>query len=100
MSLDRSPLDAASLSPAAQKALAPGPGRMMASRGMVPLPPAEQISVLYQLSLDADANLAAAARATAVGLPDKMLGGSLSDPKVDARVLDLFAELVGTKSVA
>jgi hypothetical protein len=100
MSLDRSPLDLASLSPAVQKALAPGPGRMMASRGMVPLPPAEQVAVLYQLAIDADTGLATAARATAVGLPDKMLGGALADPKLDARVLDLFAELVGQKGVA
>ena len=100
MSLDRTPLDPATLSPAAQKALGPGPGRMMASRGMVPLPPAEQIAVLYQLAIDADTNLASAARATAVGLPDKMLSGALADPKVDERVLDLFAELVGSKPVA
>ncbi len=100
MSLDRTPLDVAALSPAAQKALGPGPGRMMASRGMVPMPPGDQIAVLYQLSLDADAGLATAARATAVGLPDKLLTGALSDAHVDARVLDLFAELVGTKPVA
>jgi hypothetical protein len=100
MSLDRTPLDVGSLSPAARKALGPGPGRMMASRGMVPLPPGEQIAVLYQLTIDPDANLSAAARATALGLPDKMLGGALADPSVDARVLDLFAELVGTKAVA
>ena len=100
MSLERTPLDVASLSPAAQKALGPGPGRMMASKGMVPMPPGDQIAVLYQLAIDGDANLASSARATAVGLPDKLLQGALSDGKVDARVLDLFAELVGTKPAA
>jgi hypothetical protein len=100
MSLGRSPLDVTTLSPAAQKALGPGPGRMMASRGMVPLPPGDQIAVLYQLSIDADAGLATAARATALGLPEKLLQGALADPKVDARVLDLFAELVGSKPPA
>jgi hypothetical protein len=100
MSLDRTPLDVATLSPAAQKALGPGPARMMASRGMAPLPPADQITVLYQLAIDADQGLAVAARATALGLPDKLLAGALGDAKVDARVLDLFAELVGAKAVA
>jgi hypothetical protein len=98
--IDRTPLDVAKLSPAAQKALGPGPGRMMASRGLVPLPPAEQVAVLYQLAVDKDQGLAVAARTTALGLPDTMLAGALADPKLDPRVLDLFAELVGTKAVA
>ncbi len=98
--IEHSPLDPSTLSPAAQKALGPGPARMMAARGMAPLPPADQVSVLYQLSLDADPNLAAAAKATALGLPDKLVGGALTDAKLDPRVLDLFAELVGDKPSA
>jgi hypothetical protein len=98
--IDRTPLTAATLSPAAQKALGPGPARAMAARGLVPLPPAEQLAVLYQLSLDADASLAMSARNTAVGLPDRMLSGALADPAMDPRVLDLFAELVGEKKAA
>ncbi len=85
------PLDTAKLSPAAQKALGPGPGRMMASRGMMPLPPADQVAVLYQLSIDADANLAEAAKKTAAGLPDKLLTGTMADASLDMRVLDFFA---------
>ncbi len=100
MTLQRTPLDVSKLSPAAQKALGPGPGRMMASRGIVPLPPGDQIAVLYQLSIDADQGLAMSARSTAVGLPDKMLAGALADANVDPRVLDLFADLVGTKPAA
>jgi hypothetical protein len=98
--IEHSPLDVSTLSPSAQKALGPGPARMMAARGMAPLPPSDQVSVLYQLSLDADANLAAAAKATALGLPDKLVGGALTDAKLDPRVLDLFAELVGDKPSA
>lgn len=98
--MDHSPLDPTKLSPAAQKALGAGPARMMAARGMVPLPPADQISVLYQLSLDADPSLASAAKATALGLPDKMLAGALADAKLDPRVIDLFARLVGEKASA
>src|SRR5512139_462917 len=94
------PLDPAKLTPAAQKALGPGPARMMAARGMAPLPPADQLAVLYQLSIDGDQNLANAARATAQGLPDKLLGGALGDAKLDPRVLDLFAQVVGDKPAA
>jgi len=98
--IDRTPLDVTALSPAAQKALGPGPAKMMAARGMAPLPPAEQLTVLYQLTLDGDQNLATSARATAQGLPDKLLAGALGDAKLDPRVLDLFAELVGEKPAA
>jgi hypothetical protein len=98
--IEHTPLDPATLSAAAKKALGPGPARMMASRGLVPLPPSEQITVLYQLAIDADQNLATAARTTAMGLPDKLLAGALADANVDARVLDLFAQLHGDKAIA
>jgi hypothetical protein len=98
--IEHTPLDTTTLSAAAQKALGPGPARMMAARGMAPLPPADQVTVLYQLALDGDAALAAAAKATAIGLPEKLIGGALSDAKLDPRVLDLFAELVGDKPAA
>jgi len=91
------PLDPATLSPAAQKALGPGPGRMMASRGMMPLPPADQLAVLYQLSIDGDAGLAEAAKKTAAGLPEKLLAGSLSDGSLDPRILDFFGTLHADK---
>jgi len=91
------PLEIAKLSAAAQKALGPGPGRMMASRGMMPLPPADQLAVLYQLSIDADAGLAEAAKKTAAGLPEKLLSGSLVDPQLDGRVLDFFAMMHAEK---
>jgi len=95
--IQHTPLDTAKLSPAAQKALGPGPGRMMASRGMMPLPPADQLAVLYQLSLDDDANLAEAAKKTAAGLPEKLLTGSLSDGTLDGRVLDFFGTMHADK---
>ncbi|MBZ0231795.1 MAG: hypothetical protein K8M05_05550 [Deltaproteobacteria bacterium] len=94
MSLAHSPLppDAVSrLSPAAQKALAPGPGRMMAARGLLPLPrPAELATVLYQLAVS-DPAMAAAANATADGMPEKVLGGALADPDLEPVVLDWLA---------
>lgn len=98
--IDHTPLDPSKLSPAAQKALGPGPARMMAARGMAPLPPADQIAVLYQLIVGDDETLANMARATATGLPDKLLVGALGDANVDPRVLDLFAQLAGDKPIA
>ncbi len=96
--IERTPL--AALSPAAQKALGPGPARLMAARGLVPLPPADQLAVLYQLAIDKDQVLALAARTTASGMPEKVVAGALTDPKLDPRVLDLFAELTADKPAA
>jgi hypothetical protein len=90
-------LDVARLSPAAQRALGPGPGRTMAARGLLPLAPADQIAVLYQLSLDTESSLAQSARATAAAVPDKLLAGALAQPTTDPRVLDFFAQLIADK---
>lgn len=48
--------------------------------------------MLYQLTLDADGEVAKAARETSAGLPDGVLLKVLAEP-LDPRVLDLFAEL-------
>lgn len=95
--IPHSPLDPTQLSAAAQRALGPGPGRTMAARGLLPLPPADQVAVLYQLSLDAESNVAQSARATAAGLPEKLLAGTLAAQAIDARVLDFFADLIADK---
>jgi hypothetical protein len=90
--MDHTLLDPATFSPAAQKALAPGPSRMMAARGMVAVPrAAELVSLLYQIANDADETLANAARVTVAGLPEKVVGGALADPAIDPRVLDWIA---------
>jgi hypothetical protein len=98
MALERSPLAPGELSAAAQKAVASGPTKMMAARGLMPLPPADQAAVLYQLSLDGEAAVAAAARATATGLPEKLLTGVVAG-RHDPRVLDFFAMLHLDKAV-
>ena len=97
--IEHTPLDASRLSAAAQKAVGPGPGRMMAARGVMPLSPADQVTVLYQLAIDRDPGISVAARATAMSLPEKLVAGALVDVKLDPRVLDLFAELSGDKPV-
>ena len=91
MALSRDALDAAAvarLSPAAQKALAPGPGRVMAARGLVPLPrPIELMTVLYQVAA-LEPGLASSALATADGAPENVLAAALADQAADPRVLD------------
>jgi hypothetical protein len=92
MSLARTPLEPAKLTPSVQKALAGGPSKMMAARGVMPMPtPGELVTVLYQLALDADSTVASAARGTATELPEKVLIGAVGDAKVDGRVLDWLA---------
>jgi len=100
VTVEHTALDVAKLSPAAQKALGPGPGRMMASRGLVPLPPAEQAAVLYQLALDGDATIATTAMVTAGGLPEKVLAAALGDAALDPRVLDFYSERISGKPAA
>ncbi len=92
--LPQTSLDLTSLSAAAQRALGPGPGRTMAARGMMPLPPIDQVTVLYQLSLDPDTSISQSARMTASALPEKLLLGTLAEGALDARVLDFFGLLV------
>ncbi|MEZ4399427.1 MAG: hypothetical protein R3B06_05390 [Kofleriaceae bacterium] len=94
MALSHTPLPperVAGLSPAAAKALGPGPGRMMAARGLVPLPSAaEMVTVLYQVAV-LEPGLAAAAAATASGLPEGVLTGALAEPSLPPVVLDWLA---------
>jgi len=95
--ISHTPLDAFRLSAAAQRALGPGPGRMMAARGIMPLSSGDQVAVLYQLALDLEPGVAQVARATAAALPERLLSGTLADPSVDPRVLDFFAGLAAGK---
>ena len=93
--IDHGPLDAAALSPAAQKALGAPATRMMAAKGLVPLPrPADRASVLYQIAVTDPAQLAAAS-ATAAGLPVGILTGAIGDATIDPRVIDWLAARPG-----
>ncbi|RMH44819.1 MAG: hypothetical protein D6689_01500 [Deltaproteobacteria bacterium] len=98
MAIARTPIEAERLSEAARKALASGPIKMMAARGLAPLPnPVDLITVLYQLAIDADGAVAQAAAKTATELPDRVLTGALSNPQADPRVLDFFAERLANR---
>lgn len=96
MALQHTPLAPEALSPAVTRATgpsAPGPARMMAAKGLAPLPPGDLVTAIYQLCLDPEEPVAVAARKTATTLPDKILAAALDDP-LDARVLDFFAQAV------
>ncbi len=57
----------------------PLPMRMMAAKGMAPLPPREMVIVLCGLSLDGAEKIATAAIDTLAGLPDKLLTPAVDD---------------------
>lgn len=102
--MDHTPLDTSALSGEAQRVLSSPPSKMMAARGMAPLAnPVDLLSVLYQLAVDPDAKLAAAALGSAKALPVKILGSALAETGLDVRVIDFFihtadarAELIET----
>lgn len=73
--------------------------RLRVARGGAPLGPRDLIAVLYQLTLDGDADVSQAARKTAADLPDGVLLKILTEP-IDARILDLFAELCAPRPPA
>lgn len=90
---------AASLAEANRKHLdpaAPGPARMMAAKGLLPLPPREMVIVLLGLSQDAQEGVATAARVSLGKLPDNMFKGAL-DQGLPAAALRLLVPVVQAK---
>ena len=77
----------------------PVQNRLRVARGGAPLGPRELCAVLYQFTHDADAEVREAARKTAAELPDGVLLKVLTEP-LDARILDLFAELCPSRPPA
>jgi hypothetical protein len=97
------PLPAGAIPPAFAKAVdpaGPAPGRMMAARAMAPIPPKALIPVIYQLHLDPDPKIAAAAAKSFASLDDKLLAPVLGDA-LPAPVLEALAHvLVGRFTMA
>lgn len=86
------PVDFAQLPEAARKALgAPGPMKMMAARGMAPMPPALLLSVLYGLAYDADEKVREAAAKTLGALPEPVVNGAFAGELPGAVLDDLAA---------
>ncbi|HMR78558.1 MAG TPA: hypothetical protein PKD61_25805, partial [Polyangiaceae bacterium] len=89
------PIDLATLPGPAQKLLgpaAPGPAKIMAARGIIPgLKPAEIVTVIALLTLNDDAKVAEAAKASVAKLPPPMLTGALG-ADLHEFVIDLLVE--------
>lgn len=86
------PVDLARLPESARRALgAPANVKMMAARGMAPMPPAMLLCVLYGLAYDADAPLREAAAKTLAALPEPVLQGALGSADLPGFVLDDLA---------
>lgn len=94
MAFAHASLDEAFLTPAARKLSnpqTPAPMRLMAARGLAPLPPGELLRVLYQFWVTNDATLAEEAVKTITTLPDAVLMGGLADLQLPPGVLDFLA---------
>lgn len=69
---------------------APLPARMMAAKGLVPLPPRDMVVVMCGFALDADEKIQQTARGSLSKLPDKVLGPAL-DSGLPPPVLGVLA---------
>lgn len=66
----------------------PPPMRMMAARAMAPIPPKHLVPIIYQLMMDPDPKIAAAALKSFRGLDDKLLTPIVADANVPPQILD------------
>jgi hypothetical protein len=73
---------------------APGPARTMAARGLVPVTGTDLVTLLVQLSADAEATIAEAAKKTLAGVPDGVVLSAAESselhPAILAGLLDAF----------
>ena len=77
----------------------PMPMRMMAAKGLAPLPPLEMVIVVCGLTLDADPKIADAARQTLGNLADKILLPSI-DGGLPPAALTILAPTLVTRDAA
>ncbi len=85
------PVDLTQLPEGARRVLGgPAPLKMMAARGMAPLPPAAMMCALYGLAWSEDPGLRDAAQKTLLGLPESVVGSALAASDFPAAVLDDF----------
>lgn len=75
---------------------APAMIRMMAAKAMVPLSPADMLSVLFMLSYDADQAVRDQVQKTATTLQDRIAASGFRDEEVHPPVLGWFLRLYGT----
>lgn len=75
---------------------APVPLRMMAAKALVPLNPADMLSVLFMLAYDADEKVREQVQKTATTLTDRLAASGFRDEEVHPPVLGWFLRLYGT----
>ena len=71
----------------------PAPMRMMAAKGLAPVPPREMVLLLCGFCYDADPQLASAAREAFGRLPERILGPAL-DADLPSAALNILASLL------
>ena len=87
------PLD--QLSSAAQKATSlsdPAAARMMAARGLAPMPPRDLVTAQYVLTFDSDKKIASEAEKSLRALDQRLANAVLSDVALNPFVLGALAE--------
>jgi hypothetical protein len=72
----------------------PAPMRMMAARAMAPIPPKYLVPIIYQLMMDPDAKIAAAAEKSFRSLDERLLAPVLTDPGVAPQLLEALCHTV------
>lgn len=94
------PIPLESLTPAARKAVdaaTPVPARMMAARGMAPMPPKDLVTAQFVLTFDADPKIQDAARSSLAKLDARIANAVLSDATINPHVLGHLAEALVTR---
>lgn len=74
----------------------PGPARMMAAKGIAPLPPREMVIVLCGLSLDENNEIANAAKISIGKLPEKIINTAL-DASLPSSALTILISLLNER---
>ncbi|MEZ4410492.1 MAG: hypothetical protein R3A52_29030 [Polyangiales bacterium] len=94
----RHPIDPSALPEGARRVLGgPAPLKMMAARGMMPLPPVVLLCTLYGLAHGPDHDVRDVAAASLANLPDPVLNAVFASSEVPGGVLDDLADRVADK---
>lgn len=75
----------------------PPPMRMMAARAMAPIPPKNLVPIIYQLMMDPDPKIAAAAEKSFRGLDDKLLTPVIGDASAPPQLLEALCHTLADK---
>ncbi len=69
----------------------PKDAKMVAARGMLPIPPADLIQVLFALSRDGDAEVSKTSRQSLLKMPENILKSAAENVKTHPLILDFLA---------